>query len=333
MNIGFDRPVFFLAAFIVVPLLIFISRYFKPLFSLNLPLGPPGGIPFKSPVNLKYLLRFLRVLELAGVFLLFTAAAGPHFIFTEMVWLNRGADILFVMDVSPSMAGLDMGGRSRFETARDHVRNFADMRQQDAIGLIAVGEDAALLVPLTTNRNSLYSRLDTLGIGDMGDGTALGTGLALAAFHINKSQAPRKAVVLITDGENNAGAIHPEAAAVMLGEMGVTLWVIGVGSSGQIPISYVDPATRLRRTGTFESRYDPESLINLVSLARGYWIQAATAEAFNDAFSRLDQGEMIIRRSSIQRREEPLYLVLVTAALALLWGTRIVRRYVLGALL
>ena len=333
MNIGFDRPVFFLAAFIVVPLLIFISRYFKPLFSLNLPLGPPGGISFKSPVNLKYLLRFLRVLELAGVFLLFTAAAGPHFIFTEMVWLNRGADILFVVDVSPSMAGLDMGGRSRFETARDHVRAFADLRQQDAIGLIDVGEDAALLVPLTTDRNSLYTRLDTLGIGEMGDGTALGTGLALAAFHINKSQAPRKAVVLITDGENNAGAVHPEAAAVMLGEMGVTLWVIGVGSSGQIPISYVDPVTRLRRTGTFESRYNPESLMNLAALARGYWIQAVTAETFNEAFSRLDQGEMIIRRSSIQRREEPLYLVLVAAALALLWGTRLVRRYVLGALL
>ena len=331
MTIGFDRPLFLAAALVAVPLLIFLSRYFKPLFALDLPLGPPGGIAFKSPVNLKFLTRFLHGLELAGVILLFTAAAGPHFISTETVWLNRGADILFVVDISPSMAGLDMNGHSRFEAARELVRNFADRRAQDAIGFIAVGEDAALLVPLTTDRTILYSRLDTLAIGEMGDGTALGTGLAMAAFHIKKSQAPRRAVVLITDGENNAGSIHPEAAAAMLGEMGVTLWVIGVGSSGEIPISYVDPATGMRRTGTFVSRYDPEILKNIAAKANGFWIYAPSSEAFTAAFSQVDQGEMIIRRSGVLRREEPLYFIFVAAALALLWGIRIVRRYILGA--
>ena len=333
MNIGFDRPLFFLAAFIVIPVFLLIARYFKPLFALDLPLGPPGGISFKSPVNLKFLMRFLYALELAGVFLLFTAAAGPHLIFSEMVWLNRGADILFVVDISPSMAGLDMNGRSRFDAARSLVRDFADRRPQDAIGFIALGEDAALLVPLTTDRVSLDARLDTLAIGELGDGTALGTGLALAAFHISKSQAPRRAVVLITDGENNAGSVHPEAAAALLGEMGVSLWVIGVGSSGQVPVSYVDPVTHMRRTGTFESRYDPENLKNIAAQARGYWIQAPTIEAFTAAFSQLDQGEMLIRRSGALRREEPLYIFFIAAALALIWGVRIVRRYILGALL
>jgi len=278
-------------------------------------------------------MKFLHALELTGVFLLFTAAAGPHFIFTEMVWLNRGADIMFVVDVSPSMAGIDMNGRNRFDTAMSLVRDFADRRQQDAIGLIAVGEDAALMVPLTTDRESLYSRMDTLVIGEMGDGTALGLGLALAGFHIRKSQAPRRAVVLITDGENNAGAIHPETAASLLGEIGVSLWVIGVGSSGNVPISYVDPVTRMRRTGTFESLYDPENLKNIAQSGQGQWIHAPSAEAFAAAFSRLDQGEMIIRRSGSVRREEPLYMVFVLAAIALFWGVRFVRRHILGALL
>ena len=333
MSLGFERPLFILAAFIVIPGFIFISRYLRPLFALDLPLGPPGGIAFKSPVNLKHLMKLLHALELAGVFLLFTAAAGPHLVFTEMVWLNRGADIIFVVDISPSMAGLDMNGRNRFEAARILVRNFADRRPQDAVGLIAVGEDAALTIPLTTDRSSFFLRLDSLTIGEMGDGTALGTGLALAAFHIGKSQAPRRAVVLITDGENNAGSIHPEAAAAMLGEMGVSLWVIGVGSSGEIPLSYVDPVTHMRRTGTFESRYDPENLKNIAERARGHWIHAPTAEAFADAFSQLDQGEMIIRRSGTVRREEPLYIVFISAALAALFGVRFVRRYILGALL
>ena len=333
MRIGFDRPFFILAALIIIPLFIFFSRFFRSLFALDLPLGPPGGISFKSPVNLKFLVKFIYSLELAGVFLLFTAAAGPHLIFTEMVWLNRGADIFFVLDISPSMAGIDMNGRNRFDAAVNLVRDFAERRPQDAIGLAALGEDAALLVPLTTDRATLYSRLDTLAIGEMGDGTALGTGLALAAFHMSKSQALRRAVVLITDGENNAGAIHPETAAAMLGEIGVTLWVIGVGSTGEIPISYVDPHTRMRRTGTFESRYDPESLKSIALKAGGYWIHAPSAEAFAAAFSELDQGEMVIRRSGTLRREEPLYAFFIVAALSLLWGVRLVRRYILGALL
>ena len=333
MSLGFDRPYFILAAFIAIPLLLIISRYVKPLFALDLPLGPPGGIPFKSPVNLKILMKILHGLELTGVFLLFTAAAGPHFVFSELVWLNRGADIFFVIDTSPSMAGIDMNGRSRFDAARGLLRDFAERRRQDAIGIIAVGQEAALVLPLTTDRESLYSRLDSLAIGDMGDGTALGTGLALAGLHIGRSQAPRRAVVLITDGENNAGTINPDTAAAMLGDMGIALWVIGVGSSGEIPISYVDPVSKMRRTGTFSSRYDPESLKNIAGKARGHWIQAPSAEAFANAFSQLDQGEMIIRRSSSVRREEPLYASFVLAALAVFWGVRIVRRYILGALL
>jgi Ca-activated chloride channel family protein len=333
MNIGFDRPLFVLAAFISIPLLLFVSRYFKPLFALDIPLEPPGGIAFKSPINLKFLMKFLHSIEMAGIFILFAAAAGPHFVYNEMVWLNRGADIIFVMDISPSMAGIDMGGQTRFEAARSLLVDFADRRRQDAIGFIALGQDAALLVPLTTDREVLYSRLDSLAIGELGDGTALGNGLALAAFHINKSQAPRRAVVLITDGENNAGAIHPESAAAMLGEMGVSLWVVGVGSNGEIPINYVDPITKMRRVGTFESRYNTEDLKRIAERAQGQWIHAPQAEALTAAFSQLDQGEMIIRRSISVRREEPLYVVFVIAAVALLLGVRFVRRYILGALL
>jgi Ca-activated chloride channel family protein len=284
-------------------------------------------------VNLKFLMKFLHALELAGVFLLFTAAAGPHFVASELVWLNRGADIFFVIDVSPSMAGIDMNGHSRFDAARSMIQDFSDRRLQDAIGLIAVGQEAALMVPLTNDRTTLNYRLEALAIGEMGDGTALGTGLALAVFHINKSQAPRRAVVLITDGENNAGTIHPETAAAMLGEIGVSLWVIGVGSSGEIPINYVDPLTNTRRTGTFESRYDPVALKNIAGAARGNWIYAPKAEAFAAAFSQLDQEEMIIRRSATIRREEPLYVFFAAAALILLLGVNFVRRYILGALL
>ena len=333
MNIGFDRPLFLILAIISVPGFILIVRFFRPLFSLLLPLGPPGGISFKSPVNFKLLTRFLFALELAGVALLFFAAAGPRFVYTEMIWLNRGADILFAMDISPSMSGIDMDGRNRFDTARDLLRDFAEKRPQDAIGLIAFAQEAAIMTPLTTDRTSLFSRMETLALGEMGDGTAIGTGLALAGFHISNSQAPRRAVVLITDGENNAGSIHPETAAAMLGQMNVTLWVIGVGSSGIISFSYVDPVTNMLRTGTFDSHYDPENLRRIADSAGGFWIHAPTADAFSEAFARLDQGEMIIRRSGSLRREEPFHAVFIIISLILFSGVRFFRRRILGALI
>ncbi|AEF80399.1 VWA domain-containing protein [Leadbettera azotonutricia] len=333
MSAAFDRPYLLAAAVIFIPLMLIFSRRFKPLFTLELPLGPPGGIPFKPPVNLELLLKMLHALELAGVVFLFIAAAGPHFIYTETVWFSRGADIFFVVDVSPSMAGMDMNGRSRFDAARDLVRDFAGRRPQDGLGLVAVGADAGLLVPLTTDRESLYSRLDTLAIGELGDGTALGMGLAVAGLHLRRSSAPRRAVVLITDGENNAGSVHPEAAASLLGDLGISLWVIGVGSSGEIPINYLDPNTRMRRTGTFESHYDPESLKSIAEKGNGTWIAAPSAEALATAFAKVDQGEMTIRRSGVVRRKEPFHEVFIVLALILLYGVRFIRRYILGALI
>ncbi|MDR1566364.1 MAG: VWA domain-containing protein [Treponema sp.] len=333
MTVAFDRPFLLTAALIAVPLILIFSRYLKPLFTLELPLGPPGGIPFKPPVNLNLFLKILSVLELAGVVFLFIAAAGPHFIHTETVWLNRGADILFVIDVSPSMAGMDMNGRSRFDAARDLIRDFARRRPSDALGLAAVGEDAVLLVPLTTDRDVLYSRLDSLVIGELGDGTALGLGLAVAGLHIGRSSAPRRAVALITDGENNAGSVNPETAAAVIGDLDVSLWVIGVGSSGEIPINYLDPVTHIRRVGTFESRFDPEMLQNIAARGRGVWIPAPSADAFSAAFARLDQGEMTVRRSGLMRRKEPFQGVFILSALGILVLVRLIRRYILGALI
>jgi Ca-activated chloride channel family protein len=333
MTLGFERPVYLAAAFIIIPLVFFASRYFKSLLTLEIPLGPPGGIPFKSPVNPDLLIRLLRAAELAGVLLLFIAAAGPRFIHTGIVWFSRGADILFVVDISPSMAGMDMNGRSRFDAARELVRDFALRRPPDAIGLAAVGEEAALLLPLTTDRDSLFARLDTLAVGELGDGTALGLGLATAALHMRRPGAPRRAVVLITDGENNAGSVHPETAAAMLAKMDISLWVIGVGGRGEIPINYVDPITRVRRTGTFESRFNPETLEKIALSGEGTWIYAPHAEAFASAFSRLDQGEMTIRRSGFSGQVKPVHGIFIFGGLFLILGVRLIRRLVLKALL
>jgi Ca-activated chloride channel family protein len=333
MSIGFERPFFVFLGALLIILVILFSRFSKDAVVLRFPLGPPGGIPFKPPFNVEFLIRAGHFLELTGLFLLFIALGGPVFISSETVWLNRGADILFVVDISPSMAGIDMNGRSRFDLARTLVRDFAEGRASDAIGLVAVGTDAGLLVPPTVDRGALFSRLETLRIAELGDGTALGMGLAIAALHTGNSAAPRRAVVLITDGENNAGAIHPQTAAAALRAAGVSLWVIGVGSSGEVPIDYVDPLTRIHRTGTFDSRFDPEALKAIARSGGGFYIAAPSAETFSGAFFRVNEEEMIPRRSGIMNRTRGFQGSFIIAALLLLGAVRFLRRYILGAFL
>jgi Ca-activated chloride channel family protein len=331
VSFGFERPLLAAAAFIVLPLAAFIARRLKSPFTAAIPLGPPGGASFKMPRSTGGLVRTLRILEYAGAALLFIGAAGPVLKTSETVWLDRGADILFVIDTSPSMAGIDMDGVSRFNAARDLLSAFAERRPADGIGLVALGDDAALLVPPTTDRKLLVSRLRRLGIGELGDGTALGMGLAVAAFHLEKSTAPRRAVVLISDGENNAGAIHPETAAAMLGETGISLWVIGVGSGGEIPVDYVDPRTRMRRTGTFDSRFDTGSLRRLSEAGGGFYISAPSADALAAAFARLDEGEMTVRRAGLVTSVRSCRFPFLISALVLLAAPGFIRRFFLGA--
>ena len=331
MGFAFERSQIALAAIIIIPLAMYIARKRGSPFTASVPLGSPGGVPFKAPFNLDRIVKALRAMEYCGAFLLFICAAGPLVRISETVWLNRGADILFVLDVSPSMAALDMEGASRFNAARKLLLDFAERRPSDGIGLAVVGNDAALLVPPATDRRVLGSRLEGLQIGEMGDGTALGMGLAVAAYHLEKSTAPRKAAVLISDGENNAGAIHPETAAAMIRDVGASLWVVGVGSGGEVPIDYFDPVTRVRRTGLFDSRYDTESLHRIASAGGGTWIAAPSAEALAAAFARVDDQEIVVRRSGTVTRSRPCHLPFMIAALSLIIMARSIRRFFLGA--
>jgi len=329
MNFGFVNPIAAIAAFVIIPLAAFALSRLKNPFVALIPLGAPGGVPFKTP-QISGLVKLLKILEVTGVFLLFFSAADPVLKTAETVWLNRGADIIFILDASPSMAALDMNGKNRFSAACTLISEFAARRPSDSIGLVAVGSDAAVLVPPTPDRETLNLRLESLRIGEFGDNTALGMGLSTAAFHLEKSNAKRKVAVLITDGENNAGSVHPETAAGMLRDMDVSFWVIAVGSAGEVPIDYVDPYTKIRSTGTFDSRYDAESLRRLSLSGGGTFIAAPSSEAFYAAFSQLDNSEITIQRSRIINKRRSFSLFLLITASAMLLAVRLIRRVFLN---
>ena len=332
MSFSFDNPLLAVSVFIIIPLAVFILSRIKNPFTAVVPLGAPGGVSFKNS-QVSSLVRLLKIIELAGFSLLFFSAAGPSIIKPETVFLNRGADIVFILDVSPSMAALDMDGKNRFDTARALINDFMKRRPSDNIGLVAVGEEAALLLPPSSDHKTFEARLEQLRIGELGDGTALGMGLAVAAYHLEKSNAKHKMAVIITDGENNAGAIHPETAAGLLRELDISFWVIAVGSAGEVPLDYTDPYTRIRRTGIFDSRYDAESLRRLSVSGGGTFIIAPSTEAFNAAFSQLNDTEITVQRSRVINHRRSLSFQLLISAFVLLVVIKLTRHYFLGAVI
>lgn len=260
------------------------------------------------------------------------ALSGPVLVQHRTVWLDRGADVFFVIDCSPSMSALDMEEQSRFTLAKNLVSRFAALRPSDAIALVAIGADAALIMPPTVDRTVFSERLAALSIGELGDGTAIGTGLAIAAVHLRASGAQNKLVVLLTDGENNAGSIHPLTGAALISEAGAELWVIGIGSVGEVPLDYTDPLTGQRKTGIFESRYDPEALRSIALAGGGTFLVADSTGSLEAALTRMNSTGVSPGRSRTYRVTQSIAGVLLYFVVACLALARIIRWWIMGAL-
>ena len=113
----------------------------------------------------------------------------------------------------------------------------------------------------------------------------------------------------------------------------MNLWVIGIGSSGEVPVDYVDPFFNLRRTGSFESRFDPESLRAIARAGGGTYITAPSGAAFSAAFDRLDKTELTVRRTSPVSRGKDLSIPVILAAMVCVFIPWFFRRWYLGALM
>jgi Ca-activated chloride channel family protein len=338
MSIRFERPLFLAMAGLAPFVILFFRRFLRPAVTVKLSLGPQGGVLFKPPRRVALGAALTLAAELAAVSLLLLAIAGPVEVTAVPVYKERGADIVFVLDVSPSMAVLDInsagGGANsdgngvsggagngminRFEAARFLMLSFVNDHPSAAVGLVAVGEDAALLVPPTIDHEIFRDRIQTLRIGELGDGTALGMGISLAAFHLSGSSAPLRACVLVTDGENNAGAVHPETASQALASVNAAFFVIGVGTGGETILDYVDPETNRHRRGLYDSRYDTRSLIAIAEKGGGTFLQARTGDELGRAFFKVSEGSTLPVRAETFHITEPLAAPFAAAALLII---------------
>ena len=162
--------------------------------------------------------------------------AGPRLRGSQKRDLSvEGIDIVVAFDLSSSMLAADFRPKDRITVAKEVLKNFIASRQNDRIGLVVFASEAYTQCPLTLDYRVLQDLLEQVRTGVIVDGTAIGNALATSVNRLRESDAKSRVIILITDGDNNAGNISPNQAAQIAKEMGVKVYPILIGKGGRVP--------------------------------------------------------------------------------------------------
>jgi len=214
-----------------------------------------------------------------------------------------GVDIVVVQDTSESMRGEDFAPNNRLVASKASIRSFIEGRTNDRVGLVAFGSLATTRCPLTLDHEMLLQMLDDVDFSPRDEGgTAIGMGLATAVNRLRDSTARSRVVVLLTDGANNEGQIGPEAAAEAAKALGVRVYTIGVGSTGQVPLTVQDRRGR-RYVQMQYFELDEELLQSIADTTGGQYFNVRDSGAMESVFETIDALE----KTEIESRERVLY--------------------------
>jgi len=239
---------------------------------------------------------------------------------------TEGVAIESVVDRSGSMqTEMDYYGQklNRLEVVKKVLADFIEGdkkdlsgRSSDLVGLITFARYADTTCPLVLGHNVLLEFLKTTEIVALRseDGTAIGDAIALAGARLKKAEeeiqrrnaelglaladAPgakeasfkikSKAIILLTDGRNNAGEYDPLETARLAKEWDIKIYTIGIGS-GQ---AFTTVRTPL---GTFKmpthQDLDETLLKAIADGTGGFYSRADDAEALRSVVKKIDELE------------------------------------------
>ena len=298
---------------LLVPALL-IWRGKRRTTPLQMPQAAVSGLEHGWRARLRQRLPTLRW---AAIILLIGALARPQRLWQEERVKADALDIMLALDISPSMLSRDFDP-DRLSVAKQVATDFVGKRPYDRIGLVAFSAEAFTQCPLTTDRRVVQQFIRDLETGRLDDGTAIGMGLATAVNRLKNSEAKSKIVILLTDGENNAGYISPMQAAELAQALDIRVYTVGIGTDG-----IVMSPTRRRIDGTYEFgqrylQFDTRLLEEIADKTKGRFYRAFSEADLQDIYTSIDRLEKTqIEVTSIKRSTE-LYFWLMGAAVALL---------------
>jgi Ca-activated chloride channel family protein len=163
---------------------------------------------------------------------------------------QKGLDLIFVLDLSQSMAAPDILPR-RIDKAKELIRKSLPLFKNDQVGLVVVAGSAYLAVPLTKDYqtiDSVLSNLEPKPIGKQGTNLDKGINVAVNAFQNGANatlskEFPACFAIVLSDGEETIG--KAVTAAVSARERGVIVYTLGIGTEAGARVPYKDAVTGL----------------------------------------------------------------------------------------
>jgi len=189
------------------------------------------------------------IFRAAALVFAFAALARPQVLQRDEQSSERGIDIVLVLDLSGSMRAImdaptneppsaQHGKRlTRLDTAKDVILDFISRRKTDRIGVVVFGRAAYVLAPPTLDYQLLTTLVGKMELGLIDEnGTAIGDAVGTAVARMRRSNAKSKAVVLLTDGDSNAGALSPEYATHLAKEQAVKVYTVQIGNGDDVDV-------------------------------------------------------------------------------------------------
>ena len=213
---------------------------------------------------------------------------------------GTGIDIVLSLDLSSSM-DTRFGDGTRLDAAKNVLTKFIEGRTSDRIGLVVFKNESLALSPLTTDYASLTDMLAHVDQLKLPDGTAIGDGTAEALNLLRDSRARSRTVVLLTDGENNAGRVEPLAAARIAESLGIRLYTVGV-------------VEQRNKTGV-----DVQALRKMADLTGGSFALADNPDVLQSIYARigeLEKSRIDSKVVTVTRELAPRIIVVAVILLA-----------------
>ena len=226
-------------------------------------------------------------LEAAGLAALVLALARPVDVQSEPP-ARLGRDVLLCFDRSSSMAAVDLHPTlPRLHVARQLGAEFLAGRRDDRLGIVTFARFADLVCPPTADRAAVAELLDAVQLVDAEspeDATAIGAAVGMAANLLQRSDAPGKVIVLLTDGEENVAAfgapdqIAPLHAGQWCRDRGIRVHTIAIGRGEQ------------QADGSWRA-LDTTAVQQLAKITGGRFFPAPDAAALAAVYDEIDRLE------------------------------------------
>lgn len=299
----FAHPHFFLLLLVVPPVIyLYIARLRDPATFTLSTTGAFKNMKRGWRSRLHWLPFGLLVLSYIATV---TALARPQTMSSHSEESTEGIHINMVLDISASMLARDLEP-NRIEAAKMVASSFIASRPHDNIGLVVFAGESYTQCPLTTDHGVLLNLLNTVEMGLIQDGTAIGNGLATAVSRLKDVEGKSKVVILLTDGTNNAGAISPRTAAEIAQSFGIRVYTIGVGTRGKAlyPVNTVFGI----EYQPMQVEIDEEMLKSIASTTGGAYFRATDSESLKAIYSEIDQMEKVkLRIENFTQKTEYFY--------------------------